>query len=46
MGGMFGPQAMVKIMSNPRIAGYFSDPVFRNKFEMMKQNPQVMMQLI
>jgi hypothetical protein len=46
MGGMFGPQAIGKLMSNPRIAGYFSDPVFCNKFEMMKQNPQVMMQLI
>lgn len=44
--GMFGPQAMVKLMANPRIAAYFQDPVFRNKFEIMKQNPQLMMQLI
>ena len=37
--GMFGPQAMVKLMSNPRIAAYFQDPKFRNTFEMCKQNP-------
>jgi stress-induced-phosphoprotein 1 len=37
--GMFGPQAMVKLMANPRIAGYFQDPKFRQTFEMCKQNP-------
>jgi hypothetical protein len=38
-GGMFGPQAMMKLMSNPRIAKYFEDPKFRNMFEMMKKDP-------
>lgn len=37
--GMFGPQAMAKLMANPRIAGYFQDPKFRNTFELCKQNP-------
>jgi stress-induced-phosphoprotein 1 len=44
--GMFGPQAMAKLMANPRIAGYFQDPKFRNTFEMCKQNPQMLMQLM
>ena len=44
--GMFGPQAMVKLMSNPRIATYFQDPMFRNKFELMKKSPEMMMQFI
>lgn len=44
--GMFGPQQMAKLMSNPRIAGYFQDPKFRNTFEMCKQNPQMLMQLM
>jgi len=43
MGAMFGPQAMMKLMMNPRIAGYFQDPQFRMKFEMCKQNPQMLM---
>lgn len=37
--GMFGPQAMAKLMSNPRIAAYFQDPKFKSMFEMCKQNP-------
>ena len=45
-GGMFGPQAMMKLMANPRIAKYFEDPQFRTMFDVMKQNPQMMMQLI
>ena len=44
--GMFGPQAMAKLMANPRIAGYFQDPKFRNSFEMCKKDPQIMMQMI
>ena len=44
--GMFGPQAMLKLMANPRIAGYFQDPKFRTTFEMCKQNPQMLMQLM
>ena len=43
---MFGPAAMAKLKANPRIANYFNDPKFCNMFEMMKQNPQVMMQLV
>ena len=45
-GGMFGPEAMMKLMANPRIAGYFQDPKFRNSFEMCKKDPQIMMQLV
>ena len=45
-GGMFGPEAMVKLMSNPRIAGYFQDPKFRNSFELCKKDPQMLMQII
>ena len=33
-------------MANPRIAGYFQDPKFRNSFEMCKKDPQIMMQMI
>jgi len=44
--GMFGPAAMAKLMANPRIAGYFQDPKFRTTFEMCKQNPQMLMQLM
>ena len=44
--GMFGAQAMVKLMSNPRIANYFKDPVFRTKFEFLKKDPNMMMQVI
>ena len=43
---MFGPSAMVKLMSNPRIANYFKDPQFRTKFEFLKRDPQMMMQVI
>lgn len=44
--GMFGPQAMAKLMMNPRIAKYFEDVKFRNMFEMVKQNPQMLMQVM
>jgi hypothetical protein len=40
---MFGPEAMMKLMANPRIAGYFQDPKFRNSFEMCKKDPQMLM---
>ena len=43
---MFGPSAMVKLMSNPRIANYFKDPQFRTKFEFLKKDPQMLMQVI
>ncbi len=43
---MFSPSAVVKLMSNPRIADYFKDPQFRTKFEVLKNNPQMMMQII
>ena len=33
-------------MSNPRIAAYFSDPLFRNKFDMCEKDPQTMMQFV
>ena len=44
--GMFGAQAMAKLMTNPRIAGYFQDPKFRNSFELCKKDPQMLMQLV
>ena len=44
--GMFGPEAMMKLMANPRIAGYFQDPKFRNSFEMCKKDPQMLMQMV
>lgn len=44
--GMFGPSAMVKLMSNPRIANYFTDPKFRNMFELVKRDPQSLMQVM
>lgn len=43
---MFGPQAMAKLMQNPRVANYFKDPMFRNKFELVKQDPQMLMQVM
>ena len=33
-------------MANPRIAAYFADPQFRNKFDMCQSNPQMMMQFV
>lgn len=43
---MFGPSSMAKLMSNPRIAKYFEDPKFRNTFELVKRDPQMMMQIM
>ncbi len=37
---------MAKLMSNPRTMAYFQDPKFRNLFEMCKQNPQMLMQMM
>lgn len=37
---------MAKLMGNPRIANYFKDPVFVNKFEWVKKDPQMLMQVI
>jgi stress-induced-phosphoprotein 1 len=34
---------MAKLMMNPRIAGYFKDPMFRNTFELVKRDPQSLM---
>lgn len=44
--GMFGPSAMAKLMQNPRIAGYFKDPMFSNTFELVKRDPQMLMQVM
>jgi len=47
LGGMFGgPEAMQKLMSNPKIAEYFKDPQFSMMFQMCQQNPQMLMQLM
>ena len=43
---MFGPQAMAKLMANPRIAGYFQDPKFRTMFDMCKLQPEMMMKFV
>ena len=45
-GGMFGPEAMAKLMANPRIAGYFQDPKFRTLFDLCKRDPSQLMQFI
>lgn len=41
-----GPEAEAKLKANPRIAKYFEDPIFNNKWLMCQQDPQMMMQLI
>lgn len=46
LGGMFGPEQMAKLMTNPKTAAYFSDPQFRSLFEMCKQNPQMLTQVM
>lgn len=43
---MFGPAGMAKLMANPKTAAYFADPAFVQKFQMMKSNPQMMMQFM
>jgi len=46
-GGMFGgPEAEAKLKANPRIAQYFNDPQFKNKWDACQEDPQMMMQLI
>jgi hypothetical protein len=42
MSGMFGPQAIQKLMSNPKTAAYMMDPGFKSMFEMCKKNPNMM----
>ncbi len=46
MGDMFGPQGMAKLMANPKTAAFFKDPQFCNMFEMCKNQPQMLMQLM
>jgi len=42
-GDMFSEE---KLKQNPRIAKYFEDPQFNMKFQMAKQNPQMLMQIM
>ena len=44
--GMFGPEAMAKLMTNPKTAGYLKDPGFRSMFEMCKKNPQMLFEMM
>lgn len=46
LGGMFGPEQMARLMTNPKTAAYFQDPKFRTLFEMCKQNPQMLTQVM
>ena len=46
MAGMFGPEAMMKLMQNPTTAKFFQDPQFRNMFEMVKRDPNMLMQVM
>lgn len=46
MGGGDGPfsaAALNKLKTNPKIAGYFLDPKFKNLFDLCVQNPQMLM---
>ena len=46
-GDMFtGPEAEAKLMSNPKTAKHFADPQFKAMWAMIKQNPQLMMQMM
>jgi stress-induced-phosphoprotein 1 len=45
-GGMFGGDAMQKLMGNERIAKYFESSEFKAKFEMCQSNPQFLAQLM
>ena len=44
--GMFGADAMSKLMNNERTRKYFENQDFINKFEAVQQNPDLMQQLI
>jgi stress-induced-phosphoprotein 1 len=46
LGDMFGPAGMAKLMANPRTAAYFQDVQFKTMFEMCKQQPQMLMQVM
>lgn len=43
---IFGPQGLAKLMQDPTVAGYFADVDFKNKFELCRQQPQMLMQLM
>lgn len=36
MGGMFGPDAMIKLEQNPKTREYLKDPKFKNMLELCK----------
>jgi len=42
-GNMLGPEAMAKIMANPKTAAYFQDPQFVQLFNFCKQQPQMLL---
>lgn len=53
MGGMGGAggnplsaENLERVKSVPRIAEYFKDPQFASTFEMVKQQPQMLMQMV
>jgi len=43
---MFGAQAMEKLRQHPRISAYMKDPMFMNTFELVKRDPQALMQVM
>lgn len=46
MGSMFGGKGEEELKRNPRIAKYFEDPHFRNKWDVCQKDPQAMMQFV
>ena len=42
----FGPEALMKVMANPKFKEYFKDPNFSNMINMCMQNPQMFMMMM
>ena len=43
-GGDFQQQMFMKLLSNPKTAGYMKDPAFVQKLQLIQTNPQMMAQ--
>jgi stress-induced-phosphoprotein 1 len=44
MGGLFGPQMLAKLAGHPKFGPKLADPTFQMKLQMMRTNPNMMMQ--
>jgi len=44
MGGLFGPQMLAKLAGHPKFGPKLADPTFQMKLNMMKTNPNMMLQ--